>query len=79
MESIKVLGAGCTSCKVLADNVKDAIDALKLDVEFEYITDIQKILEYGVMMTPAVLIDGQVKSTGKVLSVKEIMSIINSK
>jgi small redox-active disulfide protein 2 len=78
MNKIKVLGPGCTKCKKLAENVEEAISGSGKDVEFEYITDMGKIVEHGVMMTPALLVDGKVRSSGRVLSVKEISNIIES-
>ena len=78
MKEVKVLGPGCAKCKKLADNVKEALESTQTDANFEYITDIQKIMEHGIMMTPGLIIDGKIESTGKVLSVKDIVQLINS-
>jgi len=69
---IEILGTGCPKCKLLEDNAKKAIEEMKIKAEIIKITDIGKIVEYGVMSTPAIVIDGEVKSYGKVSSVEEI-------
>ncbi len=69
---IKILGSGCPNCKRLEANTKKALKELSLDAEIEKVVDIQEIMAYGVMSTPALVIDEQVKSTGKVLSAKEL-------
>jgi len=69
---ITVLGPGCHKCELLAKNVKQAVQDLGLECEVEKITDIQEIMKYGVMMTPGLVVDGQVKSVGKALSVEKI-------
>jgi len=78
MKEIKVLGPGCAKCKKLAENVKVALEQVGSDMDFEYVTDIQKIMDYGILMTPGLVLDGEVKSTGRVLNVKEIINLINS-
>ena len=65
--NIKVLGGGCKSCEALLASAKEGIDA-----EIEYITDMEKIMGYGVMSMPALMIDGKVVSAGKVLKAKEV-------
>jgi len=69
---ISVLGPGCPKCELLAKNANQAVQDLGLECEVEKITDIQEIMKYGVMMTPGLVVDGQVKSVGKVLSVEKI-------
>ena len=69
---IQVLGSGCDKCKKLAANAQEAAAKLGLDCEIEKITDINKITEFGVMMTPALVVDGKVVCVGKVLSPDEI-------
>jgi small redox-active disulfide protein 2 len=76
MKSIKILGTGCPKCRALAENAQAAVDELGLDSEIEKVTDITRIMEYGVMMTPALAVDGELKSSGKVLSVAEIKAIL---
>ncbi len=69
---IEILGAGCAKCKKVTDNVKRAVDELGLDIEVEKVEDINRILEYGIMITPGVVIDGEVKVAGKIPDVKKI-------
>lgn len=69
---IQILGTGCPKCKQLTENAEAAINALGLDAEIEKVTDINEIMKFGVMMTPALAVDGNVKSVGKVLSSDEI-------
>lgn len=69
---IKVLGAGCKSCHEQYENAKRAVDNLGLNVEVEYITDMEKVMSYGVMSMPALLVNDKIVSVGKVLKPKEI-------
>ena len=69
---IKVLGPGCKRCEDTARNVKDAVDQAGVDADIEKVTDVMKIATYGVFGTPAIIIDGDVKSVGKVPSVDDI-------
>jgi small redox-active disulfide protein 2 len=69
---IKILGTGCTKCKKLEENAKRAVEALGLDAVVEKVEDIQGIMSYGVMKTPALVVDEQVKCVGKVPSAAEI-------
>ena len=78
MREIKVLGPGCAKCKKLAENVQEAIKETGKEMDFEYITDLEKILSFGVMMTPGLVIDGKVVATGRVHSVKDIINFINA-
>lgn len=64
---IKVLGSGCASCHAQFENVKEAVEKMGLSVEVEYITDLQEIMEYGVMNMPALIVNEKVVSMGKVL------------
>ncbi len=73
---IQILGTGCAKCIQLAKNAEEAAKALGVQCEVEKVTDIDKIMEFGVMMTPGLAIDGQVKSAGKVLSVEEIKELL---
>ncbi|MBA7654617.1 hypothetical protein ES703_62499 [subsurface metagenome] len=73
---VQILGTGCPKCKRLAENVQAAVQELDIDVQIEKVTDINEIMRFGVMMTPALAIDGKVKSTGKVLSTDEIKQLI---
>jgi small redox-active disulfide protein 2 len=73
---IQILGTGCPSCIKLADNAKQAADELGLDCEIVKVTDINEITAFGVMMTPGLAIDGEVKLVGKVASVEEIKKVL---
>jgi small redox-active disulfide protein 2 len=73
---IQILGSGCAKCHALEKNAQEAVSMAELDAEIEKITDIDTIMEMGVMMTPALAIDGVVKKVGKVLTVDEILSIV---
>lgn len=72
MKKIHILGTGCPKCKKLAENAEAAAKELGIEYELEKVTDINEIMKFGVMMTPALAVDGDVKSTGKVLSADEI-------
>ncbi len=70
---IKILGTGCPSCIRLEENAKEAVKALNMtDAAVEHVTDIDKIIEYGVMSTPAIVIDEEVKASGRIPDADEI-------
>ena len=71
---IKVLGSGCKSCHQLYDNALKAVEGMGIEVE--YITDLQKIMEYGAMSMPALGVNEQLVSSGKVLKPAEILKLI---
>jgi len=73
---IQILGTGCPKCVLLYDNVKKACEELNNSYEIEKVTSISEITSYGVMMTPALLVDGVVKSQGKALSIDDIKKLI---
>lgn len=73
---ISVLGTGCPKCKKLAETAEFAAQELGVSYELEKVTDINDIMKYGVMITPALAIDGKVVSTGKVLSVDETKKLL---
>ena len=73
---IEILGTGCAKCKTLYENVKKAVEESGKDAEVVKIEEIPKIMAYGVMSTPALVIDGQVKFSGKVASISEIMGLL---
>ena len=75
--NIKVLGGGCCRCENLLSAVKDAVAEKGIEAEIEYITDMAKIMEYGIMSTPALMIDGKVVSMGRVLKAKEVVKLLN--
>lgn len=74
---IEILGVGCHKCKQLTANAEAAVKESNIQAEIGKVTDIDKITEYGAMMTPALAIDGEVVSAGKVLSKDEIKKIIS--
>jgi small redox-active disulfide protein 2 len=76
MKKIQVLGTGCAKCKKLAENAEAAARESGIEYELEKVTDINEIMKFGVMMTPALAIDGEVKVVGKVPSPEEIEKII---
>ena len=76
MKEIKVLGPGCAKCLELMKQTEQAVSELNLEYSVEKITDIDNILSYGVMMTPALVVNGEVKATGKVPSLDEIKKLI---
>lgn len=73
---IEILGTGCPKCKKLLANTEDAVNTLGVVAEVVKVEDMKKIMQYGVMVTPALVVDGVVKSAGKVLSVEDIKKII---
>ncbi len=76
MKQIKILGPGCRRCEQLAASTKEAADQLGLDYQLEKVTDIATFSDYGVMMTPGLVLDGKVKSQGKVPTVDEIKAML---
>jgi small redox-active disulfide protein 2 len=75
--NIQILGAGCPKCKTLTANAERAVAELGIQAEIEKITDIKAIMAFGVMMTPALAVDGVVKSSGHLLSPEQIKKIIS--
>lgn len=73
---IQVLGAGCPKCRLLEENVTQALKASGIQAEIEKVTDVDEIMNFGVMMTPALVVDGEVKSVGKVLSKEQLMEML---
>ncbi len=76
MKKIQILGTGCPKCKALAQNAEIAAKELGIEHQIEKITEITEIMKFGVMMTPALAVDGQVKIVGKVSSPQEIKNIL---
>lgn len=74
---IKVLGSGCASCHALYENAKEAVQKMGLSVEVEYITDLQKIMVYGVMSMPALVVNEKVVSMGKVLKANDVEKLLH--
>lgn len=76
MIDLKILGSGCAKCVKLAENAEAAAKELGLDYSIGKITDRNAIIDAGVMMTPALMIDGQVRSSGKVLTAQQIRTLL---
>ena len=74
---IKVLGAGCKSCHEQFENAKAAVSSMGLSVEVEYITDMEKVMEYGVMSMPAIVVNEKVVSMGKVLKTADVEKLLH--
>lgn len=75
---VKVLGTGCTKCNALEAAAKAALEQLGMDTTIDHVTDFAQIAAYGVMTTPALVVDGKVVSYGKVLKVDEVVKILQS-
>jgi small redox-active disulfide protein 2 len=76
MKKIQILGTGCPKCNMLADVAKQAAEELGIEYQLEKVTKINDIMAFGVMVTPGLVIDGQVKSVGKVPSADELKSML---
>jgi small redox-active disulfide protein 2 len=76
MKTIQILGTGCPKCKKLSENAEAAAKSLGIDYELVKVTDINEIARLGAMMTPGLAIDGELKSSGKVLSPDEIKALL---
>ena len=76
MKKIEVLGTGCAKCKKLAEMTQRAVTEMELDAEVVKVEDIQAIVAAGVLMTPGLVVDGQIKSVGKVPSMDELKKLI---
>jgi len=76
MKKIQILGTGCPKCKKLTENAEAAVKMLGIQYEIQKVTDINEIMKFGVMMTPALAVDGQVKCVGKVVSPDEIKKML---
>ncbi len=76
MMKIEILGTGCKKCKKLEENAREAVESAGVEATIEKVEDMKAIMQYGVMSTPALVIDREVKSTGKVLKPEEIEKLI---
>ena len=74
---VKVLGSGCKNCHALLEAVKEAVKNMGLYIEVEYVTDMEKIMEYGVMSMPALVVNEQVISMGKVLKAADVEKLLD--
>ncbi len=75
---VQILGTGCAKCKTLYANAEAAVKEAGVEAELEKIEDVQQIVKMGVMMTPALVIDGQVQFSGKVASADEIRKLLGA-
>ena len=78
MKKIEILGTGCAKCKKLHEAVEKQAENMGIEYSMEKVEDLSKIMAYGVMMTPALVIDGKVVSSGKLLSAREIEILLRS-
>jgi len=76
MKKIQILGTGCPKCKKLAENAEAAAKELGIEVKLEKVTDINRIMTFGVMITPALVVDGDVKSAGRLPSAEDIKQML---
>jgi small redox-active disulfide protein 2 len=76
MKTILILGTGCSKCKLLAANAEEAVKSLGIEATLEKVEKIQDIMKFAVMTTPALVVDGQVKSAGRVLSPDDIKKFL---
>jgi small redox-active disulfide protein 2 len=76
MTKIQILGTGCPKCQKLAANAETAAKEVGIEFELEKITDINEIMSFGIMMTPGLVINGEVKSSGKLLRPEEIRPLL---
>ena len=77
MKKIQILGTGCPKCKKLAENAEAAAKELGIEYEIEKVSQINEIMKFGVMVTPALVIDGQVKVVGKVTGANDIKKMLS--
>ena len=76
MMNVKVLGGGCSKCETLLANAKEAIEKAGVKAEVEYITDMEQVMSYGVMSMPAIVVNEQVVSMGKVLKAAQVEELL---
>lgn len=76
MKEIQILGTGCPKCKVLYENAQAAVKAAGVEAHIEKVEKIMDIIAYGAMTTPALVVDGRIKSAGKTLSPEQIIELI---
>lgn len=74
---IKVLGSGCKNCQLLYNNIRAAVRALNITAQVEYITDLREVSKYGTMSMPALVINEQIISVGRVLQIAEVVYLLN--
>ena len=74
--NVKILGGGCSKCETLLANAKEAIEKAGVKAEVEYITDMEQVMSYGVMSMPAIVVNEQVVSMGKVLKAAQVEELL---
>lgn len=77
MIRIQILGTGCPKCTTLFEHTETAVSELGIECELEKVTDINEIVSFGVMATPAIVVDGEVKAAGKLVSVDEVKKLLS--
>jgi len=78
MKTLQILGTGCPKCRRLAEQIEAAARELGLRYELEKVTDLDEIMAFGVMLTPALVVDGEVKVVGKVPAIDELKELLRS-
>jgi small redox-active disulfide protein 2 len=76
ISSIEIYGSGCAKCKELERRVNEAVKKIGLNVPVKHVYEIDKIIEMGILSTPAIAVNGKIKSSGKLLSIEEIVAIL---
>ncbi len=76
MKSIKILGTGCAKCTKLEELARKAVSELGIEAEISKVKDVKDIMDYGVMITPALVVDGEVKAAGKLPSIEDIKEML---
>jgi small redox-active disulfide protein 2 len=77
MKKIQILGTGCRKCTTLAETAEQAAKELGVEYSLEKVTDLKRIAEFGVMFTPALVVDGQVKVSGKVPALDDVKKLLS--
>jgi len=75
--TIQILGSGCPKCRLLEEHAREAVAELGIQAEFQKVQKIDEIMAMGVMMTPALAVDGQVKSSGRVLTKEQVKALLS--
>ena len=76
MKTITILGTGCPKCRQLAENARAAAEQAEIEYQLEKVTDITEIMKFGIMLTPGLVIDGEVKASGKVPTTEQIAAML---
>ena len=76
MTTIQILGTGCAKCKTLAENARKAVEDARMEAEIEKVEDVREIMKFGILMTPGLVIDGEVKAAGRVVSSNDIRKLL---